>query len=146
MKKDQILSAVRSILLALGAFFAGKLFFGTPIDDDKWQGVVGSVVGIGSVIWGILDKTATIEMVQSALRSIVIIIGGFLITTGKLKEETLNSILGLVAVIAPMIYGWLSIKKSEKIATGILGIADLKGVDEKKPELITPTVETPLKP
>lgn len=143
MKKDQIISAVRSLLLAVGAFFAGKMFFGTALDTNVWEGVVGSVVGLGAAIWGVLDKTATIEMLQSALRSIVIVAGGFLITTGKLKEDALNSILSLVAVITPMLYGWLSQLKSKAIAKGKLGVADLKGVDEKKPNLINPVTNTP---
>lgn len=143
MKKDQIISVVRSVLLAVGSFFAGKLFFGTMLDADMWQGIVGAVVGLGAAIWGVLDKTATIEMLQSALRSIVIVSGGFLITTGKLKADTLNSILSLVAVITPILYGWLSQLKSKAIASGKLGVADLKGVDEKKPSLIAPVVITP---
>lgn len=138
MKKDQVISFIRSLLIALGAFFAGKMIWGQQLDYTLWQGIVGSAIGLFAVIWGITDKTATLEMVQSGLRSTWLVIGGFLITTGKIKAEMLNNVLAIIAIISPVLYGWISQLKSKNIATGKLPVAELSGVDEKKPDLITP--------
>jgi len=144
MNKEVVLSIVRSILTAVGAYMAGKYFLGTPIDDNLWLGVIGSVTTLVSVIWGIMDKTATIEAVQSGLRSVITFIGALLVGSGVLKEEVIASILYIVAVIIPIVYSQLSKLKSKEIAKGELGVADLSGV-HKTPMAVQPQVNTPAK-
>lgn len=142
MNKETVLSIVRSILTAVGAYMAGKYFLGTPIDDNLWLGIIGSVTTLVSVIWGIVNKTATIEAVQSGLRSVIMFIGALLVGSGILKEEVVASILSIVAVIIPIVYSELSKQKSKEIAKGQLGVNDLSGVDNTK-MIVQPKVNTP---
>lgn len=145
MTKDQILSFVRSLLIAVGAFFAGKNLFGTTLDQQTWLGISGAVVSLVMVVWGIVDKTVTIEMFQSGIRGFIIMITTFLVSSGRLMEDTVKNILAIVDILLPVIYGQLSMMKSKNIASGKTAIADLKGVDESKPQDITPRVTEPKK-
>lgn len=142
MSKETVLSIVRSILTAVGAYMAGKYLLGTPIDDNLWLGVIGSATTLISVIWGIVDKTATIEAVQSGLRSVIMFFGALLVGSGVLKGEVLESALAIVATLIPVIYSQLSKQKSKNIAEGSTGIADLAGVTKGETN-INPKVDTP---
>ena len=77
--KENILSIIRHILVAVGAYLVGKNLLGNVIDAESWQGWVGAAITAISVVWGVLDKTATIEMVQSGLRSVVTFVGTMLV-------------------------------------------------------------------
>ena len=50
--KQAILSAVRSILLGVGSVLAAK----GVVDDATVQSMIGSVMVIVPIVWGILDK------------------------------------------------------------------------------------------
>lgn len=126
MNKETILSLVRTILTAISAFVVGKHLFGTTVDDATWQGWVGVVVGLGSSIWGIVDKSATIEGIQSALRSAIIVVGGLFVAKGSLTADQLTSILGAAMAIIPFLYSTLSKQKSASIANGNLPVSSLK--------------------
>lgn len=141
-KQQTVLSIVRFILTAVGAYVAGKYFLGTPIDDNLWLGIAGSVVSVISIVWGIGDKTATLEMLQSSIRSVIVFFGSLLVGTGVIKDEVLQSLLGIVSVLLPMIYSEISKKKSKDIAEGKLGLADLSGVTVGETS-IQPVVNTP---
>lgn len=138
-KKEQILSIFRVLLLAAGSFFAGKMIFGTAISGDLWKGIAGSIAAASAVIWGIKDKTATVEAVLSAGRSLIVVFGGLLVASGKLKDDTLDFITLAFTTLVPLLMARASTVKNQQIATGELPIAQLKGVDETKPENITPT-------
>lgn len=51
-QKSAVLSAVRSIAIALGSLAAAKGY----IDADSVTGVVGALVTIISAAWGVVDK------------------------------------------------------------------------------------------
>ena len=128
MQKETVLSIVRSILTAVGAYLAGKFFLGTPIDDNLWLGLIASVTTLISVIWGIVDKSATIEAVQSGLRSVIIFVGALLVGSGVIKDEVLQSTLAIVATLVPVIYSQLSKQKNKEIAAGNMVVDKLSGV------------------
>lgn len=130
MNKEIVLSIVRSILTAVGAYMAGKYFLGTPIDDNLWLGVIASSVTLISVVWGIADKSATVEAVQSGLRSVVMFVGALLVGSGVFKGEVLESTLAIISVLVPILYSQLSKIKSKNIAEGSTAIIDLKGTKE----------------
>jgi hypothetical protein len=119
----------------------GFSFLGSTIDDNLWAGLGGAVItGIG-VVWGILDKTATVEAIQSGLRSIIIVFGTLLVGSGVIKNELLDSLLAIVATIVPVLYSKLSRDKSKNIAAGKTGVIDLAGVDSQK-QTISPKIQT----
>lgn len=135
MTKDVILSLIRTLLTAFGAFLFGKNVFGTTLDSTTWEIWVGALLTLGSTIWGIVDKTSTIEAVQSGLRSVFTVGGGILVAMGKLTGQTLDSVVGLIAPIVTFLYSALSKQKNAQIASGVLkattnsiGQTDLKKV------------------
>lgn len=118
MSKDVVLSFARTFLTALGAFFLGKTIFGSSVTADVWQGWLGGGIALASTIWGIADKSATLDAIQSGLRSFVITLGGILIALGKLKADTLIAILGVITPVVAFVYSTLSKVKTSQIATG----------------------------
>ncbi|MGP1665725.1 MAG: Pam3-gp28 family putative phage holin, partial [Rhodanobacter sp.] len=53
--KAAVLSAIRSILIAVGSMLAAKGY----IDDGTVQSMIGAVMVIIPVLWGVLDKYQT---------------------------------------------------------------------------------------
>lgn len=145
MNKQSVLSILRSVLTAVGAYVAGKSFLGNTIDDNLWLGIGSSIVTLASIVWGILDKTATLEMFESGLRSVIMFVGALLVGAGIIKDEVLQSLLAISSVAIPAIYSQLSKTKSKNIAEGTLGVADLAGVKPEEVKPINPVVETPKK-
>jgi len=126
MNKDTVLSIVRTLMTSFGIFLLGKNLLGSEIDQSIWQMVVGVIMAGISVVWGIFDKTVEIEMLQSFIRSAIIGFGGLLVARGSLTPEKLDSILGIVVAILPLLYSMLSRKKTSNLADGSLRIEDLK--------------------
>lgn len=126
MNKETLMSLLRTFLTSFGIFLLGKNLFGSVIDQSVWQMVVGVTMAGVSVIWGIFDKTVGIEMLQSFLRSAIIGFGGLLVARGSLSPEKLESILGIVMSILPLLYSMLSRKKTNDLVNGTLSLEELK--------------------
>lgn len=127
MQKETILSLFRTLLSVGAAFLIGKNVFGSPLDSETWQIVVGIIVGIGSAVWGIFDKTATTEMIQSAIRSAFVFVGGLLVAKGQWRAEDVNMWLGVIAAIGPFIDSWLQRRKAQRLKEGSLVPNQLAG-------------------
>ena len=78
-----------------------------------------------------VDKSATIEAVQSGLRSVIIFVGALLVGSGVIKDEVLQSVLAIVATLVPVIYSQLSKQKNKEIAAGNITVTELSGVEKK---------------
>jgi hypothetical protein len=117
MKKETVYSLLRSVLILVGSFLIGTntKIFGNPIDATLWEALLGAVLTLAGTLWGIFDKTATIEATQSGIRSVVTFIGGLFVATGKLKAETLVAIIGLITALIPVWQSALARKKVEMI-------------------------------
>jgi hypothetical protein len=126
MTSSNLWSIIRSVLLAVASYFVGKNVFGHPLDDVTATGWVSAVVGLATAIWGFFDKTTTLEGFQSALRSVGIAVGGILIGLNKLTADGLNTWLGIIAAIAPIIYSQLSKAKTAGIVAGTIDVQSLK--------------------
>lgn len=118
MTKANILSLVRTVLTFAGTFLIGHSILNQPITSDVWDMIIGVSSTAFGTIWGIVDKSATSDMIESALRSILIGVGGFLVTAGILKNETLQALLGLITPILAFIQSVMSKAKVVSIATG----------------------------
>ncbi len=118
MQKDTILSIIRSLLTLGGTYLIGHNLFGLAIDSTSWQIWLGAIVTVASTVWGVVDKSTGIEQLQSALRSIVISVGGLFVAAGKLSQNTLDAILGLLVAVVPMIQSQTSKVKNQQIAMG----------------------------
>ena len=126
MNKETVFTLIRTLLTSVGVFLIGKNFLGAPIDQSVWQMLVGIIMSATSVIWGVMDKTIGLEMLQSFIRSAIVGLGGLLVAKGSLSPEKLESILGIVLAILPLLYSILSRKKSDGIAEGSIAPFELK--------------------
>jgi hypothetical protein len=126
MNKETIYTVLRTLLTSVGVFLIGKNFMGSAIDQSVWQMLVGVIMAAVSVVWGIMDKTIGIEMLQSFIRSAIVGLGGLLVAKGSLSPEKLESILGIALAVLPLLYSILSRKKSDGIADGTIAPFELK--------------------
>jgi hypothetical protein len=126
MNKETVFTLIRTLLTSVGIFLIGKNFMGSTIDQSVWQMLVGVIMSGVSVVWGIVDKTIGLEMLQSFIRSAIVGLGGLLVAKGSLNPEKLDSILGIVLSVLPLIYSILSRKKSDGIAEGSIAPYELK--------------------
>jgi len=105
MKQEDILSIVRHLLSAIGGYLVIK-----GIDNGLITQGSGVLLGLVSVIWSIVDKSATIDGVQGALRQVATFVGGIFIAKGKLDPTQLDSYLGLLTAVIPFILSRLGVK------------------------------------
>ena len=129
MSKENIFSTIRALLIFIGTFAVGHNLFGKPIDSATWQIILGSVMALGSLIWGMATKDTSIEGLESFLRSFIQGVGGLLVSSGMLTGDTLNAILGLVTALAPLLQSFASKTKTDQIVSGkIAPIISKEGV------------------
>jgi hypothetical protein len=126
MTKETVFTLIRTLLTSVGVFLIGKNFLGSPIDQSIWQMLVGVIMSGVSVVWGIMDKTIGLEMLQSFIRSVIVGLGGLLVAKGSMTPEKLESILGIVLAFLPLVYSILSRKKSDAIMEGSIAPFELK--------------------
>lgn len=120
MSQESVFSLIRSVLTFVGSYIIGHALFGIALTSTVWDVVIGSVVTLTGTIWGIADKTATIDSVSSAIRSVFIAIGGIFVAAGKVSQNTLNQILGIMTAAIPVIQSYISRLVVKQIATGTL--------------------------
>lgn len=120
MNKETVFTLIRTLLTSFGVFLIGKNFLGQTIDQSIWQMLIGIAMSAFSVAWGMYDKTLGLEMLQSFIRSAFVGIGGLLVAKGSLSVEKLESILGIVLALLPLVYSLLSKKKSTELANGTI--------------------------
>lgn len=124
--KIEISGIVRTLLASIGAFFLGKSLFGHNVDNVLLNEIIGIVMGVVSVVWSVLDKTASVEMVQGALRQTITFVGGFLIGAGYVTNQGVQSILGLATALGPFIQGYLARVKNTQLHNGTINTQQLK--------------------
>jgi len=126
MNKETVFTLIRTLLTSVGVFLIGKNFMGSSIDQSIWQMLVGIIMAGVSVVWGILDKTVGLEMLQSFIRSLIVGLGGLLVARGTMTPEKVESILGIALAVLPLVYSILSRKKSDAIVEGSIAPFELK--------------------
>lgn len=124
---DKIWGILRATLMAVSSWFIGKQVLGQTVDENLIGVIIAALGVIGSFIWSVTSKELNLEMWQGALRNLIIGVGGVFLAFGLLKEETLPTILSLVTVLGPMIYAWLSKKKSKQLQSGKIETDQLNG-------------------
>lgn len=127
MTKESLLSSLRALLILVGTYLVGHSIFGHTVTEDIWTVIISSVVTVASTIWGIATKTATIEGIESAVRSVVTGIGGILASAGVLSGDNLNAILGFITAVLPTFQSSLSRSKNKQIATGKVEVSSTTG-------------------
>lgn len=135
MTKVTALSLARSILTVLGSYIIGHNLGGHTIDANTYGIVGGAILTLIGAVWGVMDKTTTIEGFQSAVRSVIQTIGGIGVAQGLLKADSLAAILSLIPVLAPAIQSYTSRLKVKQIDAGKLDTTDKGKVKPASPKV-----------
>lgn len=126
MTKERIFSLIRNILTVVGGLLIGRMIAGTEVDAPLWENIVGCLMAVAGTVWGIFDKTAGIEMLQSTFRHLISTFSGIVVTAGWLTEEQVIAWGGVILALIPLLQGWLSRKKVQQIQSGQLSADQLK--------------------
>lgn len=120
-----------SILTILGAFAIGHNFFGATINESLWQELAGfALMAVGVFISVFIDHTAGIEQLQAMVRRAGEVLATLLAASGKQMSETIKAVLELILIALPVLYGYLSQRKTIKLARSELEIDELKGASK----------------
>lgn len=120
MQKQTFFSAIRALLTFAGTFLVGHAIWGQAFTNANLDIISGVIIALVSTIWGIADKTASIEQVESALRSIIISAGGLATAAGWVKSETVTALVGLVTGLLPIFQSYFSKVKVVQIDKGVI--------------------------
>jgi|GEM_PF-5146928 len=107
MKKEQALGQLRALLTACGTVLATWGF----TDGHQWQPVVGVIMVLYSLTWGLLhhkDPSKPGSLSWSLVRKAVNIIGTALVTYGFVSPEKIESLVPLVAALGPILASMFS--------------------------------------
>jgi hypothetical protein len=126
---EQTLSVIRSLLTLLGSFLIGRSILGNTLvlDSATLELIIVIAMAAFGIVMSIIDKTINEEKLQGFLRHIVLTVGGILVALGRLDPAKLELWLGVIASLVPIVYGFLSKNKTQKLATGEIALTQLKG-------------------
>lgn len=116
--KEQILSALRTLLILAGGYLIGKQILGVEVGIDWVQAAVGIVLGLVGVIWSWVDKTITNDKWQSLVRNVIVFGGGILISNGVITGEMWQVIIGAIGTVFPWILSEQNRSKNAAIKSG----------------------------
>lgn len=120
MNKDSALSLLRALFTFGGSFLIGQSIGTHTVDANTWGIVSGSVITLIGAVWGYLDKSASIEGFQSAMRSGLQALGGVGVSYGLLKADTLLAILSAFPAITALAQSYTSRLKVKQVDSGKL--------------------------
>ena len=118
MDRKTIETVLRATLQIIGSYIMAKNLLGPSVDAVMWEMIMGGIMSVMSIVWGVLDKNIGIEMLQSTIRNVFVAFGGVLVAQGKLSSEKLETYIGFAITLLPVIYSILSRKKSQAVVTG----------------------------
>lgn len=125
MNTQQVLAAVRALLMALGGYFIGVNFLGLPIDAVLWQQIAGIALSVVAMVWSILTKSLSEEVWQGVVRQVITFAGGILLARGILTNEMWQSILAVLVAVLPFIQSNQQRSLANKLRSGKLTPNDL---------------------
>ncbi len=118
MSKDTVLSLLRTLLTVAGSYILAHNLFGPVVNQDGITQAGGAIIALVGAVWGYFDKSTSIEGLQSAVRSVFQIVGGFLVASGKLSGQSLDTILGFITSLGPVLQSYTSRLKVKQLDQG----------------------------
>ena len=101
MNQEQFLGIVRNLLIPLSAFAAAH-----GIAAGTWDGIVG-LIGTGAFFaWAIYQHDATIDILQSFVRSAIGAVGGFMLQKGWISSDQVTLWTAAFLSLVPSIWTW----------------------------------------
>jgi len=101
--KETLLSSIRALLVAVGAFIIGNHFFATTIDASWVDLIAGGVVAAVGFLWSVFSKELGTDQILAGVKSAVVFIGGLLVSAGLIKDEQWMSISGVISALIALI-------------------------------------------
>lgn len=123
---EKILAFVRTLIIAIGAFFVGRSFFGHTVTVDNWQVWVGALMIIIGGIWSWVRKELPEDQKISLIRTILASVGAVVIASGKVDELVWTNIVGVVIILAQFFIGQMIKTKDNKVANGLIAKDSLR--------------------
>lgn len=129
--KETILSAIRALLVAAGAFLIGKHFFAQEITSDWVTLIAGGVIAAVGFIWSVITKQVGTDAIFAAVKSAIAFIGGIIISAGIIDEQSWIQISGVLVAILSVVSSLVLKKQNENIANGVTNIQKLSRLRRK---------------
>lgn len=104
LTQSQVFGIIQSVLSALGGFLVAKGI----TDNVTVTTGIGVISGLVGMIWAFVDKTADVTTVEETLRQAGSFVGGIFIAKGKLSADELNTWLGLISTLVPVILSFIA--------------------------------------
>lgn len=104
MTQAQVLGIAQSVLTALGGFLVAKGI----TDSATITTGIGVVSGLVGLIWAFKDKTADVSTTEETIRQVGAFVGGLFIAQGKLSIAQLNTWLGLISALVPVVLSFIA--------------------------------------
>lgn len=122
MQTDTFKSIIRAVIQLIGSYVIGHALFGAAhvITADIWETVTSAVAIIATTIWGIYDKSASVDQAASAIRSAVTSLLGVATSWGVVSGQNAIAFATLAGALLPVILSYLDKVKTKKIANGKL--------------------------
>lgn len=112
LSKQTASSLIRAIIMILGAFLINHHIGSTAIDQTWLDAAGGIAISLFSVVWGMFDKSTSLEAFEAAIKQALVFVGGLLVTSGKISIDSLNGYIGILTVILPVVWSYVSKKKT----------------------------------
>ena len=135
--KVKVLALLKMLLTFAGTFLLGHTFLGQALTTETLDTLFGVILTAAGLVWSLIDNSATIEVIESGLRVILVGGGGFLETAGIIKGPTLAAIIGMIPFVIAFIQSLTSktkvvqMEKGELVAKVSLKTGELTGKVEK---------------
>lgn len=117
------MSFLRALGPLFGAFFVGHSLFGHPITNELLDVLGGISLTLSTTLWGIFDKTTTVDQWSSAIRSIISAACGVFVSWGNISAQMAVEISGVVTAFLTFLQSAISKKTNKQIANGAIKAA-----------------------
>ena len=124
--KEQILTFLRHLLMAIGAFFLGKEILHHTVDENILTSVISSLAIVVSGIWSWIDKELDAEKKMAFVKSLLAMVGGFIVSVGWVDGNLVEQVSGLLTVIFNFILSAQQKSLNADISARVVDIGKLK--------------------
>lgn len=118
MKQADWVTLLRTLLIAFGSWLYGHNIAGTNLTPEVWAEWVGAALALGMAIQGAITKVSGWEAIESALRSVMVIVGGLLKGLNLITDDKWNEIMLALPAVLAFIWSYVAKRKTAKIISG----------------------------
>ena len=112
--------------MAIGAFFLGKEILHHTVDENILTSVISSLAIVVSGIWSWIDKELDAEKKMAFVKSLLAMVGGFIVSVGWVDGNLVEQVSGLLTVIFNFILSAQQKSLNADISARVVDIGKLK--------------------